>query len=56
VKSTQRLENAHAGNFIDAIVKGDKVNAPLSAGLEASIPVMMALDSYWSHKICTELA
>ncbi len=56
VKATQRLENAHAGNFIDAIVKGDKVNAPLSAGLEASIPVMMALDSYWSHKICTELA
>ncbi len=56
VKATQRLEDAHAGNFIDAIVKGDKVNAPLSAGLEASIPVMMALDSYWSHRICTELA
>jgi len=55
VKATQRLEDAHAGNFIDAIVKGDKVNAPLSAGLEASIPVMMALDSYWSHRICTEL-
>jgi len=56
VRATQNLEHAHAGNFIDAIVKGDKLNAPLSAGLEASIPVMMALDSYWSHKICTELA
>jgi len=56
VKATQRLEDAHAGNFIDAIVKGAKVNAPLSAGLEASIPVMMCLDSYWEHKICTELA
>ncbi|MGB7266241.1 MAG: Gfo/Idh/MocA family oxidoreductase [Terracidiphilus sp.] len=55
VKVTQSLEQAHAGNFIDAIVKGDKINAPLSAGLDASVPVMMALDSYWSHKLCTEL-
>jgi hypothetical protein len=56
VKSTQNLESAHTGNFIDAIVKGEKTNAPLSAGLAASVPVMMALESYWSHKICTELA
>jgi predicted dehydrogenase len=51
VAATQSLERAHTGNFIDAIVKGDKVNAPFSAGLAASIPVMMALQSYWSRKI-----
>lgn len=53
VKVTQSLEAAHAGNFIDAIVKGDKLNAPLEAGLEASVPVMMCLQSYWSKKIST---
>jgi predicted dehydrogenase len=51
VAATQSLERAHTGNFIDAIVKGDKVNAPLSAGIAASVPVMMALQSYWSGKI-----
>lgn len=50
VTATQSLERAHTGNFIDAITKGDKVNAPLSAGLAASVPVMMALQSYWSEK------
>jgi hypothetical protein len=29
------------------------VNAPLAAGLAASVPVMMALQSYWSGKIST---
>jgi predicted dehydrogenase len=56
VRATQNLERAHTGNFIDAIVKGDKINAPLDAGISASVPVMMALDSYWTHRICTELA
>jgi len=56
VKATQNLERAHTGNFVDAIVKGDKINAPLDAGISASVPVMMALDSYWSQRICTELA
>lgn len=51
VAATQSLERAHTGNFIDAIVKGDKVNAPLSAGIAASVPVMMALQSYWSQKM-----
>jgi predicted dehydrogenase len=51
VTSTESLERAHTGNFIDAIVKGYKVNAPLADGLAASLPVMMALESYWSHKI-----
>jgi len=51
--ATQDLERAHTGNFIDAIVNGSKVNAPLAAGLAASVPVMMALQSYWSRKLCT---
>jgi len=52
VQATQNLEKAHAGNFIDAIMKTAKVNAPLEDGLAASIPVMMALQSYWTNKIC----
>ncbi|HEV2324913.1 MAG TPA: Gfo/Idh/MocA family oxidoreductase [Terracidiphilus sp.] len=51
VAATESLERQHTRNFIDAIVKGDKVNAPLSAGLAASVPVMMALQSYWSKKL-----
>jgi hypothetical protein len=51
VSSTESLERAHTGNFIDAIVKGEKTNAPLAAGLAASVPVMTALQSYWSQKI-----
>jgi predicted dehydrogenase len=51
--SKQDLERAHTGNFIDAIVNGSKVNAPLAAGMAASVPVMMALQSYWSRKLCT---
>ena len=53
VDSTQDLERAHTENFIDAIVLGNKVNAPLSAGLDATLPVQMALHSYWSHKVTT---
>lgn len=53
VKATEPLEIAHAGNFVDAIVNGAKVNAPLKAGIEASVPVMMCLQSYWSKEIST---
>ena len=53
VDSAQDLEQAHTKNFIDAIVLGNKVNAPLFAGLDATLPVQMALHSYWSHKITT---
>jgi predicted dehydrogenase len=52
--STQSLERAHTANFVDAILNGSKVNAPIAAGLAASVPVMMALQSYWSRKLCTE--
>jgi predicted dehydrogenase len=51
IKSTQDLELAHTGNFIDAIVKGDKLNAPLAAGLAATLPVQMALQSYWNQEL-----
>ena len=51
VDSTQVLEQAHTKNFIDAIILGIKINAPLSVGLDATLPVQMALHSYWSHKI-----
>jgi hypothetical protein len=50
VSSTENLEKAHTKNVIDAIVSGEPINAPLKAGLEASLPVQMALHSYWSHK------
>ncbi len=53
VNSPQDLEQAHTKNFIDAVVLGSKVNAPLSAGLDATLPVQMALHSYWSHKMTT---
>ena len=52
-KSTQDLERAHTKNFTDAVILGTKVGAPLSAGLDATLPVQLALYSYWSHKIAT---
>jgi len=54
VKSTENLERAHTGNFLDAVVAGSKPNAPLQAGIEASLPVQMALRSYWTHKIVSQ--
>ncbi len=53
VKSTQDLEVAHTRNFLDAIITGSPVSAPLSAGLAATLPVQMCLKSYWSHKTAT---
>lgn len=53
VKAAGPLEKAHAGNFVDAVVKGEKLNAPLETGLAASLPVMMSLQSYWTGKVTT---
>ena len=53
VDPTESLEVAHTRNFLDAIVKGSAVNAPLSAGIEASRPVQMALQSYWTGRQIT---
>lgn len=51
VTSTESLEKAHTRNFLDAVILGKPVNAPIRAGIEASIPVQMSLRSYWSHAI-----
>lgn len=51
-ESKQDLEVAHTKNFLDAIVDGTPVSAPLSAGLEATLPVQMCLASYWTQKAC----
>jgi len=51
VNSTESLEKAHTRNFLDAVILGNKVNAPVRAGIEASIPVQMSLRSYWSNSI-----
>ena len=53
VTSTQDLEQAHTANFVDAIVSGSRLNAPISAGMDATLPVQMALHSYWQHKLTT---
>ncbi len=47
------LEAAHTRNFVDAIVKGVPVSAPLSAGLDATLPVQMCLEAYRSRKTVT---
>lgn len=49
--SHESLERAHTKNFLDAVVTGAKLNAPIQAGIDASIPVQMALQSYWSHRL-----
>ena len=46
----ESLELGHTRNFVDAITLGTPVNAPLKAGIEASLPVQMSLRSYWSKK------
>ncbi|MBS1814238.1 MAG: Gfo/Idh/MocA family oxidoreductase [Acidobacteria bacterium] len=52
-KSGEDLEQAHVKNFIDAVTTGSSLNAPLSVGLAATVPVEMALASYWGKKIAT---
>jgi predicted dehydrogenase len=53
VNASESLEVAHTRNFLDAIVKGLPLNAPLSAGIDASRPVQMSLQSYWTGKEIT---
>lgn len=53
VSATEPLERAHARNFLDAILHGARVNAPLDAGIDASRPVQMALRAYWSCQTIT---
>jgi hypothetical protein len=51
VPVTESLENAHTRNFLDAVVGTKPLNAPLQAGIDASLPVQMALRSYGQHKM-----
>jgi predicted dehydrogenase len=55
VDTTENLERAHTRNFLDAITLGAVPNAPLEAGITASVPVLMAVESYWSKSIVTSL-
>jgi predicted dehydrogenase len=54
VTSTESLEEAHTRNFLDAVILGAPINAPIAAGIDASRPVQLALRSYWSHKTVSE--
>jgi predicted dehydrogenase len=51
----ESLERAHTKNFLDAVTLGAAPNAPLSAGLAASVPVLLAVQSYWSKSVATSL-
>ncbi len=51
----ESLERMHTKNFLDAITHGTSLNAPLDAGLAASMPVLMAVESYWSKASVTSL-
>ncbi len=48
-ESDQDLDAAHARSFVDAVLTGSQTPAPLAAGLAATLPVAMALQSYWSR-------
>jgi len=50
VDNKQPLEEAHTKSFVDAILTGSKQTAPIQAGVEATLPVEMALRSYWDRK------
>jgi len=50
VAATESLEKTHARNFLDSILRGSRVSAPVEAGIDASRPVQMALRSYWSQQ------
>lgn len=48
VDTRENLERSHTKNFLDAVTGGAAPNAPLDAGLAASVPVLLALKSYWN--------
>jgi predicted dehydrogenase len=55
VDSRENLELAHTRNFLDAVTQGTAPNAPLEAGVAASVPVLLAVQSYWSKEVATKL-
>ncbi len=55
VDTKESLEVAHTKNFLDAVVDGKAPNAPLEAGIQASVPVLLSVKSYWSKSVETSL-
>lgn len=51
VEAKGTLERAHTANFIDAVLGGKPVSASLQSGIEACLPVQMALKAYWNNRI-----
>jgi predicted dehydrogenase len=47
------LERAHTENFINAVLLGRPVSAPLTSGIQACLPVQMALKAYWGKRLVT---
>jgi hypothetical protein len=37
------------------VTNGTAPNAPLEAGIAASVPVLLSLKSYWQHGVQTKL-
>jgi predicted dehydrogenase len=56
IDSKANLEVAHTKNFLDAITSGVAPNASIQAGIAASVPVLMAVESYWSKSAVTSLS
>jgi predicted dehydrogenase len=55
VDTRESLEKSHTKNFLDAVTNGATPNAPLEAGIAASVPVLLSLKSYWQHGVQTKL-
>ena len=55
VDTRESLERSHTKNFLDAVTNGAAPNAPLEAGIAASVPVLLSLKSYWQHGVQTRL-
>ncbi len=55
VDTRESLERSHTRNFLDAVTNGATPNAPLEAGIAASVPVLLSLKSYWQHGVQTRL-
>ena len=49
-ENKENLTRAHMDNFLDAVVLGKNVSAPIEIGLEAVKPSHLAAASYWSGK------
>ncbi|WP_435625663.1 Gfo/Idh/MocA family protein [Flagellimonas sp.] len=49
-ENKENLTRAHMKNFLDGIVLGKKVSAPIQVGLDAVKPSHLAAASYWSGK------